>query len=172
MAGFKDPPIAKAVKKEATEALARRNLERGLRSEWVREDGIWMLSVRTTIRIPVRLAKPLPGRWFVHLNWLFQPIPPEGTLELLRSSFGLTVAGLSNPRTDEACLVRYDVDNARTGIGETTLGRHINVWQPAPVESNVHYPVLSPRADVWAVDEVLEFFLSSSLAEDLDGRLS
>jgi len=172
MARQREPAVAKAVTKEANAALAHRNLRRAIRSEWVPEDGIQMLSVRTTVAIPVQLPRQLPGKWSVHLSWLFQPIPPDGEFELLRSSFGLNVAGLARPATLEVRnLVRYDVDNGRPGPGDGALGRHINVWQPPPIDDHVHYPTLEYTTDPWNVDEVLSFFLSESLADDLDGRV-
>jgi hypothetical protein len=171
MASRKDPPVAKAVIREAATALRKRNLVWGFRWYVLPEDGIRMLSVRNITGIPVQLAKPLPGRWSLHFNWLFQPIPPAGEYELLRSSFGLNVSGLVQPPAETPTnFVRYDVDNGRTGpYGQ--LGRHINVWQPMTVDDNVHYPVPGPAAEGWAVDDVLTFFLSDSLATDLEGRL-
>lgn len=172
MGGQREPAVAKEVRKEANTALAQRNLQRALRSDWIREGGVPMLSVRTTVRIPVVLARPLPGRWSVYFNWLFEPIPLGEELQLLRSSFGLNVADLASPTAqDVRNVVRYDVDNRRQGVGGSRLGRHINVWQPAPIDDNVHYPVLSPSADTWSVEEVLSFFLSEALAGDLNGRL-
>lgn len=173
MAESKEPAVAKAVKKEARKALAKRNLERGLRTDRVREDGVQMLLVQTTVRIPVTLARPLPGRWSVHLNWLFEPIPPHRDFQLLRSSFGLSVAGLTDPAvSDIQNLVRYDVDNARLGPGGIPLGRHIDVWQPNPIEDNVHYPVPGENHGGWVVEDVLAFFFSDVLAEDLAGRIN
>ena len=165
--------MAKATRKEATDALATRNLDRGLRTAWVREDGVQMLVVQTTVRIPVQLARPLPGRWSIHLSWLFEPVPPDGDYHLLRSSFGLNVAGLTDPAVAEIQnLVRYDVDNARPGPDGRPLGRHINVWQPGSIEDNVHYPTLGVNGEGWTVDEVLTFFLSDTFAADLDGRIN
>jgi hypothetical protein len=158
--------------KEAAAALGKRDLLRGVRAVRVRENGVEMCHVHTTVRVPVKLAKPLPGRWSVHLSWLFQPIPPIGEFELLRSSFGLNVAGLTKPAlANDTSLVRYDVDNVRAGSTGSPLGRHINVWQPAPIEDHVHYPALDAREEAWGVDEVLDFFLSESLACDLEGLL-
>jgi hypothetical protein len=145
MASRKDPPVAKEVVKEAATALKKRNLVWGFRSEVVRESGVQMLSVRNTTGIAVELAQPLPGRWSLHFNWLFQPIPPAGEYELLRSSFGLNVSGLAQPPAATlTSFVRYDVDNGRSGP-YGPLGRHINVWQPISVDDNVHFRFLGPK---------------------------
>ena len=172
MAG-KEPGVSKDVKKQAAKALASRNLARPLRDDWVEEEGVRMLSVKNSVAIEVKLARPLPGRWTVHLNWLFQPIPPDGELALLRASFGLNVAGLTKPPVaGTQNLVRYDIDHGRLGPDGETLGRHINVWQPPPIDDHVHFPVMDGSTDPWTVDEVLTFFLSQSLADDLNGRLA
>ena len=158
--------------KEAVAALGKRDLLRGVRADRVRQDGVEMVHVHTTVRVPIKPAKPLPGRWSVHLSWLFQPIPPTGEFELLRSSFGLNVAGLTKPALAHGIsLVRYDVDNVRAGGAGSPLGRHLNVWQPPPIEDHVHYPALHSTEEAWSVDQVLEFFLSESLAGDLEGLL-
>lgn len=167
-----DPAIAKAAAKEAVAALGKHDLLRGVRLYRVREDGVEMIQVRTTVRVPITLAKAIPGRWSLHLSWLFQPIPPAGEFELLRSSFGLNVAGLTKPElTEDTSLIRYDVDNARPGPAGSPIGRHINVWQPAPINDVVHYPVMDTTDDPWSAEEVLDFFLSESFAEDLEGLL-
>lgn len=171
MASGKDPPIAKAVIKEAVAALKQRNLVYGFRSVTVRESGVPLLAVRNTTGIPVTLARPLPGRWSVYFNWLFLPIPPDGKYELLRSSFGLNVTGLVGPAAQQnTTFVRYDVANDRAGP-EGTLGCHINVWQPSPIDDNVHFPVPGLASNAWPVRDVLSFFLSESLADDLLGRI-
>lgn len=168
-----EPAVSKEVKKQAVKALASRNLARPMRYDWVKEDGVRMLSVKNTVGIEVKLARPLPGRWTVHLNWLFEPIPPDGELALLRASFGLNVTDLTKPMVVATRnLVRYDVDNGRLGPDGMKLGRHINVWQPAPIDDHVHFPVMGDSVDSWTVDEVLTFFLSESFADDLFGRLA
>lgn len=166
------PPEAKEILKEAMAALAAQGLVRAFRCEIVQEDGIEMTKVRNTQPIELPYGKQLPGRWDLHAEWLLRRVPGQTTLMVWRSSIGLSVEGGSvTPDGKRACLIRYDLDNARQGPGLGRLGRHLNVLQPEPLGDHVHYPTFDQSNEAWPVKDILELFQSSGFIDDIAKRL-
>jgi hypothetical protein len=153
--------------------LAAHNLTRGFRSRWNTGGGVDELYVFNSVPINFTPTPALPGRWELHIRWTLRRNPADERFVVWQSSVGLSASGIEMARdagTDKICLVRYDVDHARIGHGVSGLGRHLNIHQPPPLGSHAHFAIPGDESE-WNVPQVLEVLLSSSLFEDLDGRI-
>lgn len=157
---------------EARKALAKFQLFAGFRNRVDRDDdGVELIGLRNTVPIDVTLNPSVTGRWSLHLAWTLRRVPRDEPI-VWQSSFGLDVRGLPFGDTDRAVsFVRYDVDNSRRGHTLAPLGPHLNVLQPPPMVDAIHFPTLSTSDGGWAVRDVLDFLLSSALAEELRGSI-
>jgi hypothetical protein len=134
-------------------------------------DGVenWEAFTTTPIVLPRR---PLPGRWYLKMNWLISGDPGGGDAEVIESTMSLNVE--ESPLTADLstqCLVRYDVDHRLTAPTVGFSAAHLNVLQPGGLEDRLHYPAIGLDVPTWDIKAVLSFFLSARFWNDLGERL-
>lgn len=127
------------------------------------------LSVGTPapVVIPDGHMGKLPGSWTIRMNWDIYADPGEGSARVMMSSLSLSVAEIPLTSPVDRCLVRYDTNRFADAPSRSHSAVHLNVLQPAQLYSKVHYPVFGLDHDMWPVREVLDFFLSEDLQNDL-----
>jgi hypothetical protein len=114
----------------------------------------------------------LPGRWFLKLSWSFWSDPTDSKqVEMFQSSISLNVESALTDGLGTKCLVRYDVDRRDTRRTGDFGVAHLNVLQPGAIEDKAHYPLPGATVDEWPLADVLRFFRSDVLRDDLDGLL-
>jgi hypothetical protein len=172
MSGNGEPKEVKERVRLIRNELIRRSLPAPVRAERTRIDKVehWKVEAR---KVRVTLDPAFPGQWLLNLSWTFTPVPAEQTPQLLESSLGLYCVGVPalGGGERERCLVRYDIDNKRSGHTFGPLGPHINVTQPGKLADRVHYPLPGLAQADWSVADVLDVLLSDRLAKDLRDRL-
>ena len=159
--------------KKARAALKSHNLAPAVDTRFLRDsDGVETWEAYTTQRVMLP-NRPVDGNWYVEMYWLVWSDPAGGSASVVESSISLNVvdSSLTNALSKK-CLVRYDVDNRADAPTMQFSPAHLNVLQPGKLDSHIHYPVIGLDSHDWDVKNVLGFFLSDRLWQDLADRLN
>ncbi|MEX2292102.1 MAG: hypothetical protein WD794_17465 [Mycobacteriales bacterium] len=117
---------------------------------------------------------PLHGSWTISASWTFTNVVDADEAYLVLSSMGLNVTEIVDPvlsaysGREELNVVRYDFD-----IRPPRRGAHVQVHQPTPLASRVHWELPDGRApedQEWPLELLLEWLLSPDLHADLAAR--
>lgn len=131
----------------------------------------FQIATPTPVVVPRDQMGRLPGQWTIRMSWDVYEDPADGDARVMMSSVSLNVSEILLTSAGDYCLVRYDTNRFNDAPSRSHSAVHLNVLQPSKLGSKVHYPVFGLDHDVWPLDQVLDFFLSADLQEDLSSLL-